>query len=89
MKKIFGLFAVVLVLSSCVSKVVSPLGGCEKSLTKYLDATSAFFSDPTSKSKCEAFKSGASGYLKGCPALTAAEIKDANQSIKDINCNDL
>lgn len=89
MKKILGLLAVVVCMSSCGSKLVDPLAGCEKSATKFSDAATAFFSDFTSKSKCEAFKSSASNYLKDCPTLSAAEVKEANDSIKDIDCNDL
>lgn len=89
MKKILGLVAVVLSMSSCGSKLVDPLAGCEKSAAKFTDATTAFFSDFTSKSKCEAFKTAASNYIKDCPTLSVAEVKEANDSIKDLNCNDL
>lgn len=89
MKKILGLLAMVVGMSSCGSKLIDPLVGCEKSATKFTDAATAFFSDFTSKSKCETFKSTASNYLKDCPTLSVAEVKEANDSIKDIDCNDL
>ncbi|MCP9764896.1 hypothetical protein [Lacihabitans soyangensis] len=89
MKKILGLGALVLSMSSCGSKLVDPLAGCEKASTKFSNAATAFFTDLTSKSKCEAFKSSASNYLKDCPTLSVAEVKEANDSIKDLDCNDL
>lgn len=89
MKQILSLLAVVLSMSSCGSKLVDPLAGCEKSATKFTDAATAFFSDFGNKSKCEAFKSSASNYLKDCPTLSVAEVKEANDSIKDLDCNDL
>jgi hypothetical protein len=89
MKKNIAFLFVAVTLTSCGSKLVDPLVGCEKSATKFTDAATAFFSDFTSKSKCEAFKSAASNYLKDCPTLSAAEVKEANDSIKDLNCNDL
>lgn len=76
-------------MTSCGSKLVDPLAGCEKSAEKFTEATTAFFTDFTSKSKCEAFKSAASNYLKDCPSLTVAEVKEANDAIKDLNCNSL
>lgn len=76
-------------MTSCGSKLVDPLAGCEKSAEKFTAATTAFFTDFTSKSKCEAFKSAASNYLKDCPSLTVAEVKEANGAIKDLNCNSL
>jgi hypothetical protein len=89
MKKVLSLLSVILLMSSCGSKLIDPLAGCEKSAEKFTAAATAFFSDFSSKSKCEAFKSTASNYLKDCPTLTAAEVKEANDSIKDLNCNDL
>ncbi len=76
-------------MTSCGSKLVDPLAGCEKSAEKFSAAATAFFSDFTNKSKCETFKSTASNYLKDCPTLSVAEVKEANDSIKDLNCNDL
>lgn len=89
MKKLLGLLSITLMFSSCGSKLVDPLGGCEKSAEKFTAAATAFFNDFTSKSKCETFKSTASNYLKDCPTLSAAEVKEANDSIKDLNCNNL
>jgi len=89
MKKLLGLLSITLLMTSCGSKLVDPLAGCEKSAEKFTAAATAFFSDFTSKSKCETFKSTASNYLKDCPTLSAAEVKEANDSIKDLDCNDL
>lgn len=89
MKKILSLLSITLLMTSCGSKLVDPLAGCEKSAEKFTEATTAFFTDFTSKSKCEAFKSAASNYLKDCPSLTVAEVKEANDAIKDLNCNSL
>lgn len=89
MKKILSLLSITLLMTSCGSKLVDPLVGCEKSAEKFTEATTAFFTDFTSKSKCEAFKSAASNYLKDCPSLTVAEVKEANDAIKDLNCNSL
>lgn len=89
MKKIFVVLIVAFSLNSCGSKVIDPLASCEKSAEKFSAATTAFFTDFTSKSKCEAFKDAATSYIKSCPTLSAAEVKEANDSIKDINCNNL
>ncbi len=89
MKKLLSLLSVTLLMTSCGSKLVDPLAGCEKSAEKFTTAATAFFNDLSSKSKCETFKSTASNYIKDCPTLTAAEVKEANDSIKDLDCNDL
>ncbi|MCP9768847.1 hypothetical protein EGI22_13050 [Lacihabitans sp. LS3-19] len=89
MKKIIGFLLVVLVASSCISKAIDPLAGCTKSAEKFSTASSAFFMDFTSKTKCEAFKDAAKAYLKDCPSLSVSEVKEANDSINDIDCNDL
>jgi hypothetical protein len=89
MKKVLSLLSITVLMTSCGSKLVDPLAGCEKSAEKFTAATTAFFTDFTSKSKCEAFKSAASNYLKDCPSLTVAEVKEANDAIKDLNCNNL
>jgi hypothetical protein len=89
MKKIFGLIVIVATMSSCGSKLVDPLVSCEKYAVKFSEAATAFSMDFKSKTKCEAFKSSAQDYIKGCPSLSAAEVKQANDSIKDINCNGL
>ncbi|MCP9748708.1 hypothetical protein [Lacihabitans sp. CS3-21] len=89
MKKVLSLLSITVLMTSCGSKLVDPLAGCEKSAEKFTAATTAFFTDFTSKSKCEAFKSAASNYLKDCPSLTVAEVKEANDAIKDLNCNSL
>jgi hypothetical protein len=89
MKKVLSLLSLTVLMTSCGSKLVDPLAGCEKSAEKFTAATTAFFTDFTSKSKCEAFKSAASNYLKDCPSLTVAEVKEANDAIKDLNCNSL
>ncbi|MCF8324076.1 MAG: hypothetical protein K9I84_03890 [Leadbetterella sp.] len=89
MKKVLSLLSITVLITSCGSKLVDPLAGCEKSAEKFTAATTAFFTDFTSKSKCEAFKSAASNYLKDCPSLTVAEVKEANDAIKDLNCNNL
>lgn len=89
MKKVLSLLSITVLMTSCGSKLVDPLAGCEKSAEKFTAATTAFFTDFTSKSKCEAFKSAASNYIKDCPSLTIAELKEANDSIKDLNCNNL
>jgi hypothetical protein len=89
MKKVLSLLSITVLITSCGSKLVDPLAGCEKSAEKFTAATTAFFTDFTSKSKCEAFKSAASNYLKDCPSLTVAEVKEANDAIKDLNCNSL
>ena len=73
-------------MTSFGSKLVYLLSGLEKSAEKFTSATAAFFTDFTSKSKCEAFKSVASNYIKDCPSRTAAGVND---SIKDLNCINL
>ncbi|OYU67342.1 MAG: hypothetical protein CFE22_04535 [Cytophagaceae bacterium BCCC1] len=89
MKKVLSLLSITVLITSCGSKLVDPLAGCEKSAEKFTAATTAFFTDFTSKSKCVAFKSAASNYLKDCPSLTVAEVKEANDAVKDLNCNNL
>jgi hypothetical protein len=89
MKKLIVLLVFSLILSSCGSKLIDPLAGCEKSALKFTEASKAFFGDFTSKSKCETFKSAASNYIKECPSLSAGDLKQANDSIKDLDCNDL
>lgn len=89
MKKVFGLIAIIATMSSCGSKLIDPLASCEKYAVKFSEAATAFSMDFTSKSKCEAFKSTATDYIKGCPTLNASDVKQANDSIKDLDCNDL
>lgn len=76
-------------MTSFGSKLIDSLMDFEKSAEKFTTVTTAFFTDFSSKSKCEAFKSAASNYIKDCSSLTTAEVKEANYSIKDLNCNNL
>ena len=89
MKKVIGFLLVVLFTSSCISKAIDPLAGCAKSAEKFSTTLIEFSSDPTNKKKCESFKDAIKSYIKDCPSLSVAEIKEANDSINDIDCNDL
>jgi membrane-associated HD superfamily phosphohydrolase len=63
---------------------------CDQSTTKATEAALAFVNDATSKSKCEAYKASLQQLLKSCSSeLTATEKEEFQDSIDELDCNNL
>ena len=60
---------------------------CEKNAEKVTNAANAFSSDPTSKAKCEAYKTAVSDFLKSCPTYYTGVTKDALDDFMNTPCN--
>jgi len=60
---------------------------CEKNAEKVSDAATAYASDPTSKSKCEAYKTAVNSFFKSCPAYYSGASKDALDEFLKTPCN--
>lgn len=50
---------------------------CEKNAEKVTNAATAFSSDPTNVSKCEAYKTAVNDFYKSCPTFYTGTTKDA------------
>ncbi len=89
MKKLILLLPFV-IISSCVKKVIDPLGtGCVGGAAKFSETYLAFIGDPTNMKKCEVFLDATRTYLKNCGVLTAAERKDLEKDISSTDCKNL
>lgn len=50
---------------------------CEKNAEKVSNAATAYVSNPTDKTKCEAYKTAVSDFFKSCPSYYSGATKDA------------
>ena len=87
MKKLILIFLIAFSYSSCKKATVDPAVKCENAATKFSETYVALALNP-SKTACNNMKSAATTFLKDCPSLTAAEKKDAQDSIDQIDCSD-
>lgn len=60
---------------------------CEKNAEKVTNTANAFSTDPTSKAKCEAYKTAVSDFLKSCPTYYTGVTKDALDDFMKTPCN--
>lgn len=87
MKKIIIILVLALSIASCKKAALDPTTRCDNAAEKYLEKVTAFSTSPT-KANCENIKSAAKTFLNDCPTVSAAERKNAQESIDGIDCSD-
>ncbi|MBE9466583.1 hypothetical protein ACFP1I_23525 [Dyadobacter subterraneus] len=60
---------------------------CEKNAEKVTNAGTAYAADPTSKTKCEAYKTAVNDFFKSCPTYYSGASKDALNDFLNTPCN--
>lgn len=60
---------------------------CEKNAEKVTNAGTAYAADPTSKTRCEAYKTAVNDFFKSCPTYYSGASKDALDDFMKSPCN--
>jgi hypothetical protein len=62
-------------LGSCSKAAAVVATNCEANAKKVTDAGTAFFADPTNKTKCQAYITAINDMYKSCPTYYSAAVK--------------
>jgi hypothetical protein len=83
---IIAIISVFLVSLSCGKAAVVAANSCEKAAEKVTAAAQVFSSDPTNKTKCQAYADAIAELLKDCPTFYTGATKQALVDFQKTAC---